>query len=113
MVGGTIVSHKSSTQPIVSNSSVESECIAAREGVRDTSFVRHVLSSIAPKTSGSTIKVLEDNEGAMALIQNLLSFGVANKSTCASILFGSSDRGPSRSSTSEPRSSAPTFSPRR
>ncbi|CAN0431703.1 unnamed protein product [Pylaiella littoralis] len=75
MVGGAVASHKSSTQPIVSNSSAESEYIAAGEGVREASFVRHVLSFISPETSGSTIKVLEDNEGAMALIQNPLSSG--------------------------------------
>ncbi|CAM9840334.1 unnamed protein product, partial [Pylaiella littoralis] len=48
MVGGAVVSHKSSTQPIVSNSSAESEYIAAGEGVREALFERNVLSFIAP-----------------------------------------------------------------
>ena len=35
--------------------------------------MRAVLSFIAPETSGSSIQVLEDNQGAMALVQNPLS----------------------------------------
>ncbi|CAB1110825.1 unnamed protein product [Ectocarpus sp. CCAP 1310/34] len=34
---------------------------------------RQMLSFIAPETSGSSIQVLEDNQGAMALVQNPLS----------------------------------------
>ena len=35
--------------------------------------MRAVLSFIAPETSGATIKVLVDNQGAKALIENPLS----------------------------------------
>ena len=35
--------------------------------------MRAVLSFIAPETSGASIKVLEDNQGAKALIENPLS----------------------------------------
>ncbi|CAB1099465.1 unnamed protein product [Ectocarpus sp. CCAP 1310/34] len=37
-------------------------------GVKEALFVRGVLSFIAPETSGAKIKVLEDNNGALALI---------------------------------------------
>ncbi|CAB1116481.1 unnamed protein product [Ectocarpus sp. CCAP 1310/34] len=72
-VGGTVISHGSKTQAIVSLSSTEAEYIAAGEGVKEALFVRAVLSFIAPETSGSSIQVLEDNQGAMALVQNPLS----------------------------------------
>ncbi|CAB1118988.1 unnamed protein product [Ectocarpus sp. CCAP 1310/34] len=74
-VGGTVVSHGSKTQSIVSLSSTEAEYIAAGEGVKEALFVRAVLSFVAPETSGSSIQVLEDNQGAIALVQNPLSSG--------------------------------------
>ena len=43
----------------------------AGDGVKEALFVRAVLSSLAPETSGVSIKVLEDNHGAKALIENL------------------------------------------
>ena len=36
-------------------------------------FTRGVLSFMAPETSGAKIRVLEDNEGALALVQNPFS----------------------------------------
>lgn len=51
--------------------------------MRETLFVRNALSFIAPKTSGSTIEVLEDNEGAVALIQNPPSSGHNTHIECA------------------------------
>ena len=72
-VGGTVISHGSKTQAIVSLSSTEAEYIAAGEGVKEALFVRAVLSFVAPETSGGSIQVLEDNQGAMALVQNPLS----------------------------------------
>ncbi|CAB1104204.1 unnamed protein product [Ectocarpus sp. CCAP 1310/34] len=41
--------------------------------VKEALFVRGVLSFIAPETSGSKIKVLEDNKGALALVENPFS----------------------------------------
>ncbi|CAB1112933.1 unnamed protein product [Ectocarpus sp. CCAP 1310/34] len=72
-VGGTVVSHASKTQRIVSLSTSEAEYIAAGEGVKEALFVRAVLSFIAPETSGAKIKVLEDNQGAISLVQNPFS----------------------------------------
>ncbi|CAB1104429.1 unnamed protein product [Ectocarpus sp. CCAP 1310/34] len=77
-VGGTVVSHGSKTQSIVSLSSTEAEYIAGGEGVKEALFVRAVLSFVAPETRGSNIQVLEDNQGAIALVQNPLSSGRTN-----------------------------------
>ncbi|CAB1096240.1 unnamed protein product [Ectocarpus sp. CCAP 1310/34] len=57
-VGGTVVSHGSKTQSIVPLSSTEAEYIAAGECVKE-----------------AFIQVLEDNQGAIALVQNPLSSG--------------------------------------
>ena len=72
-LGGNVVSHASKTQHIVSLSTSEAEYIAAGDGVKKALFVRAVLSFIAPETSGASIKVLEDNQRAKALIENPLS----------------------------------------
>ena len=68
-LGGTVVSHASKTQHVVTFSTSEAEYIAAGNGVKDSLFVRAVLSFIAPETSGSSIKVPEDNQEAKALIE--------------------------------------------
>lgn len=72
-VGGAVVSHASKTQRIVAMSTTEAEYIAAGEGVKEALFVRAVLSFVAPETSGAKIKVLEDNAGAKALVENPFS----------------------------------------
>ena len=72
-LGGTVVSHASKTQHVVWLSTSEAEYIAAGDGVRKALFVRAVLSFIAPETSGASIKVLENNQGAKALIEKPLS----------------------------------------
>ena len=72
-MGGTVVSHAGKTQHVVSLSTSETEYIAAGDGAKEALFVRAVLSFIAPETSGANIKVLEDIEGAKALIENPLS----------------------------------------
>ncbi|CAB1105769.1 unnamed protein product [Ectocarpus sp. CCAP 1310/34] len=61
------------TPSIVSLSSTEAEYVAAGEGVKEALFVRAVLSFVAPETSGSSVQVLEDNQGAIVLVQNPLS----------------------------------------
>lgn len=72
-LGGAVVSHGSKTQRIVALSTTEAEYIAAGEGVKEALFVRAVLSFVAPETSGASIKVLEDNQGAKALVENPMS----------------------------------------
>ena len=70
---GTVVSHASKTQRVVLLSTSEAEYIAAGDGVKEALLLRAVLSFIAPEKSGAIIKVLEDNQGATAPIENLLS----------------------------------------
>ena len=72
-LGGTVVSHASKTQRVVSLSTSEAEYIAAGDGVKEALFVRAVLSFIAPETCEASTKVLEDNQGTKALIENPLS----------------------------------------
>ncbi|CAB1099569.1 unnamed protein product [Ectocarpus sp. CCAP 1310/34] len=72
-VGGTVVCASTKTQPVTAQSTSEAEYMAAGEGVKEALFVRGVLSFIAPETSGAKIKVLEDNKGALALIENPFS----------------------------------------
>ena len=72
-LGSTVVSHASKTQHVVSLSTSETEYIVAEDGVKEATFVRAVLSFIAPETSGARSKVLQDNKGAKALIENPLS----------------------------------------
>ncbi|CAB1112065.1 unnamed protein product [Ectocarpus sp. CCAP 1310/34] len=60
-------------QPVTAQSTSEAEYMAAGEGVKEALFVRGVLSFIAPETSGAKIKVLEDNKGALAFIENPFS----------------------------------------
>ena len=72
-LGGTTVSHAYKIQHVVSLSTSEAEYIAAGDGVKEALLARVVLSFIAPKTSGASIKALEDNQWAKALIENPLS----------------------------------------
>ena len=72
-LGGAVVSHASKTQRVVPLSTSEAKYIAAGDGVKEASFVRAVLSFIAPETCGASVKVLEDNQGTKALIENPLS----------------------------------------
>ena len=69
---GAVVSHASKTQRVVSLSTSEAEYIAAGDGVKEALFVRAVLSFVASETCGANVKVLEDNQGTKALIENLL-----------------------------------------
>ena len=72
-MGGTVVSHASKTQHVMSLSTSEAEYIAAGGGAKEALFVRGVLSFIAPETSGVSNKILEDNQGAKVLVENPLS----------------------------------------
>ena len=72
-LGGTVVRHVSKTQRDISLSTSEAEYTAAGEGIKEALFERVVLSFIVPETSGGSIKVLKDNQGAKALTENPLS----------------------------------------
>ena len=47
----------------MSLSTPEAEYIATGDGVKEALFVRAVLSFIAPETSETSVKVIEDNQG--------------------------------------------------
>ena len=70
---GIVVSHASMTQRVVSSSTSEADYMAAGDGVKEASLVRAVLSFMAPETCGTSVKVLEDNQGMNTLIENPLS----------------------------------------
>ena len=57
----------------MSLSTSEAEYIAAGNGVKEVMFMRAFMSSIAPEMRGASDKVLENNQGIKALIENPLS----------------------------------------
>ena len=71
--GGIVVNNASKTQHVLSLSTSEAEYIVAGDGIGEARFVCAVLSFIAPKTSGISIEILEDNQGAKALIESPMS----------------------------------------
>ena len=73
-LGGAAVSWASSTQRCVMLSTTEAEHVALGEGVKETLFTGAVLPFIRPELSGSCVRVFEDNQGAIALAENPLSF---------------------------------------
>ena len=78
-LGGTVLSHASETQHVVLLSASETDCIAAGDRVKEALFLRAVLSFIALETSGTSSKVLENNQGAKALIENPLLSSARSK----------------------------------
>ena len=72
-LGGTVVSHVTKTQRVVSLSTSEAEYIAAGDDVKKPLFVRADSSFIAPVTCAASVKVLEDNQGSKSLTENPLS----------------------------------------
>lgn len=71
-VAGAVVSHTTKTLRVVALTS-KAENIAAGEGVKKTLFVCAILLFIAPENIWVSMKVPEDNQGAMALVENPLS----------------------------------------
>ena len=72
-LGGTVVSHANKTPHVVPLSASVAEYISPGDEPKEALFVRTILSFIARVSSGVSIKVLEDNQGAKALIENPLS----------------------------------------
>ena len=62
-LGGTVASHASKTQRVVSLSISEAEYIAAGDSVKKALFVCAVFSFIAPKTCGASVKSLRTIRG--------------------------------------------------
>ncbi|CAN0124018.1 unnamed protein product [Ectocarpus sp. 6 AP-2014] len=80
-VGGTAVCAATKTQPVTAQSTSEAEDITVREGVKEASFVRGVLSFIAPETSRAKIRVREDNAGLLPWCRPLSARPGASTST--------------------------------
>ena len=72
-LGDNVVIHTSKSQHVVSLSTTEADCIAARDGVKEALFVRAVLYFITPETNLASIKVNENNHGTKALTDPLSS----------------------------------------
>ena len=86
-LGGIVVSNESQAEQVVSLPTSEAEYIAAGGGVKAALFVCAVLFFIVPETSGASVKVLEDNQGTKALIENPLSSARRSTSMCVSTSF--------------------------
>ena len=86
-LGGTVVRQVSKTQRVVSLSTSEAEYITAGDDAKEALFVRALLSFIAPETCRASIKVLEDNQGTKALIENPLSSAKSKHIDDVSTLF--------------------------
>lgn len=89
-VTGMVVSHASKTQPAVAVSASEAEYTAGAEGVKESLLLRNMLSFMAPETCRASSKVLEDNQGAVALMENSTPLAqlVASTSMCATASSG-------------------------
>ena len=108
-IGGTIVNGITKTQRVPAQSAAEAEYLAAAEGVKEALYVRSVLSFVAPETNGAKIRVHEDNEGALALVQNPFSSARTSTSTCGTTSsVSSSNRAKSRQCMFRRKRSTPT-----
>ena len=62
----------SRTQKCVTLSTTEAEYVAMGDGVKEALFVRNLLSFVLPSEKQKVLRVLEDNQGAIALAKNPL-----------------------------------------
>ena len=72
-LAGAAVSWASSTQRCVTLSTAEAAYVALGEGVNEALFTGAVLSFICPELTGSCVRAVADNQGAIALAENPLS----------------------------------------
>ena len=73
LCGGSPVAWFSRTQKSVTLSTTEAEYVAMGDGVKEALFVHGVLEFLSPGKKLRGIRVLEDNEGAIALAENPIS----------------------------------------
>ncbi|CAB1098675.1 unnamed protein product [Ectocarpus sp. CCAP 1310/34] len=107
-VGGNTANGTTKTQRVPAQSSSEAEYLAAGEGVKEALHLRAVLPFVAPETSGAKMKVLEDNKGSLALVQNPFSSARSKHIDVRYHFIRSSSRGRSPQSMSRRKSSTPT-----
>ena len=71
--GGTLASWFSRTQKCVTLFTTEAEYVAMADGVKEALYVRGVLVFLMPNRGSPSIRVFEDNKGAIDLAKNPLS----------------------------------------
>ena len=69
-LGNSTVGWISSTQRIVTLSTIEAEYVALGDGVKEVLFAKSVASFLVLSLSQKTIKVFVDNDGAINLASN-------------------------------------------
>ena len=75
VLGGTAVIASSTTQHCVTLSTSEAEYVVMAQGAKTALFTREVLAVLQPQLVGRIIDLLEDNEGAIAMVENSTSGG--------------------------------------
>ena len=75
MVGGTVVSARSTTQHCVTLSTNEAEYVAMAQGAKTALFTKAVLDFLQPELTNETIDLFEDNQRATAIAENPISGG--------------------------------------
>ena len=75
MVGGAIMNASSTTQHCVTISTSEAEYVAMAQGAKPALFTKAVLNFLQPEFANETIDLFEDNQGAIAIAENLFSGG--------------------------------------
>ena len=75
MVGGTVVNASSTTQHCVTLSASEAEYVAMAQGAKTALFTKAVLDFLQPELASETINLFEDNQGAIAIAENIISGG--------------------------------------
>ena len=75
MVAGTAVNVSSTMQHCVTRSTSEAEYVAMAQGAKTALFTKAVLDFLQPELASETIDLFEDNQGAIAIAENLITGG--------------------------------------
>ena len=75
MVGSTVVNASSTTQHCVTLSTSETEYVAMAQGVKTALFTKAVWDFLQPGFANETIELFEDNQGAITIAENPISWG--------------------------------------
>ena len=75
MLGGTSVIASSTTQHCVTLSTSETEYVAMAQGAKTVLFTRAVLAFLQPQLVRRITHLLENNQGAIAIVENPISAG--------------------------------------
>ena len=75
MLGGTSVIASSTTQHCVTLSTSETEHVAMAQGAKTALFTRAVLAFLQPQLVRRITHLLENNQGAITMVENPISGG--------------------------------------